>query len=92
MNATTSISGFDRKVTCWRFHKSLLAFFLAAAPAFGGSRDIDERLHHLRNGNQREWADFPAKAEGSTLTVRFQSTANKTEHALRLRQQDVRQS
>ncbi|HKB04571.1 MAG TPA: CehA/McbA family metallohydrolase [Gemmataceae bacterium] len=53
---------------------------------------LDARLHHLRNGSEREWADFPEKPEAQALTVRFQAAANAGERALRLRQQDVKQT
>jgi hypothetical protein len=67
---------------------ALLAVILSAPAA---ETVLDAKLHHLRTGTQREWADFPAQADGPALTVRFRSTANAREHALRLRQQDVKQ-
>jgi hypothetical protein len=53
---------------------------------------IDPKLHHLRAGDEREWSDFPAKAEASSLTLRFTSERNLREWTLRLRQQDVKQT
>jgi hypothetical protein len=53
---------------------------------------LDANLHHLRAGDQREWSDFPERAEATSLTLRFQSQRNDGEWALRLRQQDVKQS
>jgi hypothetical protein len=67
-------------------------FLLTTSPVLAAGRDLDSKLHHLRAGDQREWADFPAEAEGPRLTVRFTASSNKTEHALRFRQQDVRQT
>jgi hypothetical protein len=52
---------------------------------------LDAKLHHLRAGIEREWADFPAEAEGPALTLRFRARPNATEQALQLRQQDVKQ-
>ncbi len=68
---------------------SILSFSASAA-----AKDlvITGRLHHLRQGEQREWSDFPAKAEGSSLQVQFQAQANTAEQTLRLRQQDVKQT
>ena len=60
---------------------------VAAAPLV-----IDARLHHLRAGTQREWSDFPAEAEGASLTVKFRAKPNAAEQSLRLRQQDVKQT
>jgi hypothetical protein len=72
---------------------ALIACLAALAPARPtGAADLDPKLHHLRAGATREWADFPAEAEGPALTVRFQSRANDAERALRLRQQDVKQA
>jgi hypothetical protein len=65
---------------------------LAPAPAAGGPLVVDARLHHLRAGGQREWSDFPAEAEGASLTVKFRAQANAGEQTLRLRQQDVKQT
>jgi len=53
---------------------------------------LTPRLHHLRAAGEREWSDFPQKPEGPSLTLRFRARANDREWALRLRQQDVRQT
>jgi hypothetical protein len=50
------------------------------------------RLHHLRNGNEREWDDFPKQAETAKLAIRFQAARNPRDWTLRLRHQDVRQT
>src|SRR5437660_1490804 len=65
---------------------------LGSSQAIAKSTSLDGRLHHLRAGEQREWSDFPAKAEGSNLTLSFQSEGNAGEWSLRLRQQDVKQT
>ena len=63
------------------------------AQATGASgRSLDDRLHHLRNGDQREWDDFPKRAESRRLVVTFDATANASEYTLGLRQQDVKQA
>jgi hypothetical protein len=54
-------------------------------------RVLTPRLHHLRTG-PREWSDFPAQPEGTKLALKFPSDGNPSEWALRLRQQDVRQT
>jgi len=68
----------------------MLARFASALSAAEIIRDAN--VHHLRSGTTREWADFPAEAEGPVVTFRFRSKANTTEHTLRLRQQDVKQN
>ncbi|VTR92990.1 hypothetical protein : Uncharacterized protein OS=Planctomyces maris DSM 8797 GN=PM8797T_17112 PE=4 SV=1 [Gemmata massiliana] len=66
--------------------------FLSPAQVGAGPLVVDARLHHLRAGTQREWADFPAESEGATLTTKFRAKANAGEQTLRLRQQDVKQT
>lgn len=78
-------------MTWRRTNLALLAVVLAAAPAAAKSIEIDSALHHLRAGDQREWSDFPARAEGPKLSLRFKSMRNDAEWTLRLRQQDVKQ-
>jgi hypothetical protein len=53
---------------------------------------LTSRLHHLRVTERREWSDFPAKAEGPRLSLRFHADGNDREHSLRLWQQDVKQT
>src|SRR5688500_9550930 len=74
------------------FFLSAAAALLAAAPAAAGPTVLDAGLHHLRAGATREWADFPADAEGPALTVKFRAARNAAEQTLRLRQQDVKQT
>jgi hypothetical protein len=71
---------------------TLLTALLSTAPAFAAPVVIEPKLHHLRAGTVREWADFPAEAEASSLTVKFAAKANAAEATLRLRQQDVKQT
>ena len=47
----------------------------AVLPAQSAAVAIDDRFHHLRSGQTREWASFPADAEGSGLTVHFEASA-----------------
>jgi len=52
---------------------------------------VSGRMHHLRLGAAREWADFPAAAEGPALDLRFAASANPgRERTLRLRHRDVK--
>jgi hypothetical protein len=69
----------------------LVLLLLLSHPATARERVLDAALHHLRAGSQREWSDFPQKAEGPSLVLRFQAESNPGEWTLRLRQQDVRQ-
>ena len=52
---------------------------------------LDARMHHLRSGEKREWADFPEKAESSQLSIKFNNRRNDAEQTLWLRQEDVKQ-
>src|SRR5881394_2849156 len=66
--------------------------FLSAANVVAKEIVLTPRLHHLRAAGEREWSDFPARAEGPSLALRFQAERNDSEWALRLRQQDVKQT
>lgn len=70
-------------------HLPLLLLCLSAISISG--QLLDSKLHHLRSGELREWDDFPDKAESNQLVVKFDSKANATEYALRLRHRDVKQ-
>src|SRR5947208_1902271 len=76
-----------------RFHGGvvLMLALVCAGPALAKARTLDARMHHLRVG-EREWSDFPAQPEGPSLTLRFRADRNAGEQALRLRQQDVKQT
>jgi hypothetical protein len=76
----------------FRWFCATIALLICVPPLSGKERILDPTLHHLRFGNVREWSDFPEKAEGPSLTIRFQAEANATEWTLRLRQQDVKQT
>jgi hypothetical protein len=69
-----------------------LIFSAFTARLTGADTVLDSKLHHLRSGTVREWADFPVESEGPVLTVRFQAKASARECAMRLRQQDVKQN
>jgi len=71
---------------------SLLVLVIQPPAAPAGDLVLTARMHHLRSGLAREWADFPADAEGRALVLPFQSTANQGERTLRLRHRDVRQT
>jgi hypothetical protein len=70
----------------------VLAGVSAAVPAAARAGAIDSRLHHLRCGVIPEWSDFPVRPEGASLDLVFHAKRNDNEWALRLRQQDVKQT
>jgi hypothetical protein len=53
---------------------------------------IEPRLVHLRSGPVREWSSFADQPDAAHLETRFEARKNAGEVALRLRQQDVKQS
>jgi hypothetical protein len=53
---------------------------------------LTAKLHHLRSGAVREWADFPDQAEAADLRLTFTSRANAADQTLRLRHRDVKQT
>ena len=52
---------------------------------------VTGRLHHLRSGAEREWSEFPERAEGAELVRRFEAGRNDGEETLRLRHRDLKQ-
>ena len=60
--------------------------------AAGTDLVITNRLHHLRSGAEREWAEFPERAENTALTLVFDTYPSDGEHTLRLRHRDLKQS
>src|SRR5579871_5387812 len=82
-----------REVVMRCCHAAILALAVVpAGPALAGKQVITPRLHHLRAGDEPEWADFPRRAEGPFLRLPFPCKANLVEWTLRLRQQDVKQT
>ena len=76
----------------WSGALSLVALAIAAlqssAPA---DLVITARTHHLRSGADREWAEFPERAEGAELVIPFDARPNAVEHTLRVRHRDLKQ-
>jgi hypothetical protein len=54
-------------------------------------RVLDAEVRHVRSGAEREWEEFPERAERDQLVVRFDAVPNAREQTLRLRQRDVKQ-
>jgi len=71
---------------------ALVAGLAGRAPGEEGApRWIEEGLRHLRaGGEERQWDDFPERAEGDRLEVVFEAKANEVEQTLWLRQHQVR--
>jgi hypothetical protein len=72
---------------------NVVLFILAVLPLVAAKKEqtIDKKIHHLRSGGQREWSEFPERAEGDKLALEFTAEANGVEQTLRLRQRDVKQ-
>ncbi len=74
-------------------------FFLALAGILpflpgqttGQEQVLDPGWHHIRNTGDQEWAEFPAKAEASKVSLAFSSTVNSVEYTLSIRQYDIKQ-
>ena len=52
---------------------------------------ITNRMHHLRSGAEREWAEFPERADSTELVLAFQAQPSTREQTLRLRHRDLKQ-
>ncbi|MEO5820998.1 MAG: CehA/McbA family metallohydrolase [Vicinamibacteraceae bacterium] len=68
----------------------LIPFFAVQAPTPSADLIVTRRMHHLRLGTMREWAEFAAQAEAAELRLTFTTTANLRERTLRLRHRDVK--
>jgi hypothetical protein len=77
-----------------RFGVLRLLWFLFAVLPQSRTADlvITGRMHHLRSGAEREWAEFPEHSEGSELALTFEVTRSAGEQTLRVRHRDVKQS
>lgn len=51
---------------------------------------ITSKMHHLRNGELREWTKFP-ETVAISLSLNFSAHANTSEHTLEFRQNNVKQ-
>ncbi len=71
------------------------AFFSTfCSGVFGQSNTIavDNIMHHLRNGDQPEWAEFSHSAGNQQLNLEFSFRAKPAQSTLILRQYDVKQN
>jgi hypothetical protein len=73
----------------WRLVLPLL--FVVVHSPLAADVSVTPRLHHLRCGVDREWSEFPERAEGAELSLAFHANANPREHTLRLRHRDLKQ-
>jgi len=70
----------------------ILACVIGARAVGAEEHVLTAKLHHLRSGAVREWADFPETAEGPALRLTFTAAQNAGEQTLRLRHRDVKQT
>ena len=52
---------------------------------------ITERMHHLRSGAAREWAEFPERAESTELVLTFNASPTQAGQTLCVRHRDLKQ-
>ena len=69
-------------------------FCLSCLSAIGQSsiQMIDNKMHHLRNGDATEWSEFSPDATSKQLGVNFSWKGKPTEATLILRHYDVKQN
>src|SRR5262245_59313973 len=79
--------GFNRAASVFA-----VALCLDIGQAHAAEQILTPKLHHLRSGTVREWADFPEQAEAAELRLSFAARANPAEQTLRLRHRDVKQT
>ena len=64
---------------------------LAVSPCLAQEITLTSKMHHLRNEGDREWADFPEKAESDQLNLAFNLKDVGGDWTLSLRQEDIKQ-
>ncbi len=67
----------------------IVLFLLANSQTNAQDLIVDERMHHLRAGSEREWDSFKGTA-GKQLVINFNAKANLQEGTLSIRQEDVK--
>ena len=70
----------------------LTLLLMAGSSALAEDLVVSGRMHHVRSHEDREWAEFPPKAEATALVLPFDATVNRSESTLRLRHRDLKQS
>jgi hypothetical protein len=70
----------------------LALLFVPLRSAISTDFVVTGRMHHLRSGAEREWAEFPAQAEAKELVLAFEAKANAAAETLRVRHRDLKQS
>ena len=68
----------------------LLLALLTVFPPAAAAVELLKAPVHLRSGSEREWLEFPETTHGPTLRHEFKSEVNAREHALIVRQRDVK--
>ena len=76
-----------------KFNPSFLLpiFILLCGTVTAQKQVLDNKMHHLRHGTQREWNDFPFKAEDSQLVMHFDVKSEILLGTISLRQFDISQ-
>lgn len=49
----------------------IFIFILLCGTACAQKQALDNRMHHLRKGTDREWSSFPLHAKDSQLIIHF---------------------
>ena len=70
---------------------SIMMIALSFTVATAQQQFIDHKMHHLRNGAEREWSEFPVTAEARQLSTTFHAVINPHAATIHLRQYDVKQ-
>lgn len=77
-------------IRCMFFILRVSAFLFLTHSSFSQIHILDSTRHNLRNGEIREWSEFPAQVQEKKLVIHFSSERNDVEQTLSLRQNDVK--
>lgn len=73
------------------FRMGLFCFVLITHISICQITVLEGSMHHLRNGVEQEWAEFPVDAREKKLVVHFDGAKNRVARTLSLRQYEVKQ-
>lgn len=73
---------------------TLIVLFISITirAAMAQLQTVSDAIHYLRNGQEREWSEFPMLPTGRDLKLQFASDENTSEWTLILQQYDVKQN
>ena len=90
LRSAISLIQFNADMKTYQFILSLSTCLSSFVLCYGQQQTIDASMHHVRNGQPREWSTFPTDAKEKELLIHFLSHVNESDYTISLRQYDVK--